>query len=109
MLPTILLPFLAAAAVADAEPPVLDRVAVTPKRMHVGGSVRIRHRLSEPATLIVRVRPGGAALVGAPAGVAETQLSGTKLLPGRHRVTVTAVDRAGNASRRRTATFRVVR
>ncbi len=109
MLSTLLLPLLASAALADVEPPVLDRVAITPARMHVGGSVRIRHRLSEPATLVVRVRPGGAALVAAPAGIGETKLSGTKLLPGRHRVTVTAVDAAGNASRRRSATFRVVR
>jgi hypothetical protein len=34
---------------------------------------------------------------------------GTKLLPGRHRIVVTAIDRAGNASHRRRASFRVVR
>jgi plastocyanin len=65
--------------------------------------VRVRFRLSEPATVTLRVKRGRrvvkSARVQAPAGTRTVTLRGKRLKKGRYRVEIEARDSAGNRSR----------
>jgi hypothetical protein len=121
-------------ATADTAAPVLSDVAVKPGRFRLGSlparlSARagtggtIRFALSEPARAGVRfararagrgfVRVRGALRLDARAGVNRVRFQGRisrrrSLRPGRHRLTITARDAAGNKAVPRRARFTVL-
>jgi hypothetical protein len=114
---------------ADRTPPLLSRLVVTP-RFRLGARLArlsarpvpgsfLRFRLSEAARVTLRfarLRRGryvtvpGAVALSARAGLNRVRFQGRlsrrrSLRPGRYRVTVAAVDAAGNRARARTARF----
>jgi hypothetical protein len=118
----------------DAAAPVLSDVAVRPRRLRPGSRLprliararhggTIRFRLSEPARVRVRfararaggrfVRARGSLRLQAPAGLSRVRFQGRishrrSLPPGRYRLTIVAVDAAGNRAARRRARFTVL-
>jgi hypothetical protein len=92
----------------DTPPPSGDSDAVKPtvrglKTKPLRRGVRVRFRLSEPATVTVRVKRGKrvvkSARVQAPAGARTVTLRGKRLKKGRYKVEIGARDSAGNRSR----------
>jgi hypothetical protein len=92
----------------DTPPPSGDSDAVKPtvrglKAKPLRRGVRVRFRLSEPATVTVRVKRGKrvvkSARVQAPAGARTVTLRGKRLKKGRYKVEIGARDSAGNRSR----------
>jgi hypothetical protein len=86
-------------------PPVVQPRDTTPPRLTRVRVVRrlLRFRLSEPANVKVVVRRGRTLRLARPAGANRVKL---RVRRGRHRVTVTAVDAAGNRSAARRIRFR---
>jgi plastocyanin len=84
---------------ADAVKPTVKRVKLKALRR----AVRVRFRLSEPATVTVRVKRGHKVLkskrVQAGAGTHSVTLRSKKLKKGRYRVEILARDASGNRSR----------
>jgi VCBS repeat protein/FG-GAP repeat protein len=105
---------------ADRRAPVIGRFTLAPRRFAVGPrAATIRYRLSEPATVTLRIqrlrgrRPVGTLRRAGRAGANRVAFSGRigrrALRRGTYRLTATATDPAGNRSRPRTTRFRVVR
>ena len=103
----------------DRTPPVLGPVTLTRTRFAVGRGTRVGYGLSEPATVTLRVqrvgarKPAGTLRRTGRAGANRVGFSGRigrrALRPGRYRLTVHALDTAGNRSATRVARFRIVR
>jgi plastocyanin len=92
----------------DTPPPGATDDSVKPtvrgvKTKTLRGGVRVRFRLSEPATVTLRVKRGRrvvkSARVQAPAGTRTVTLRGKRLKKGRYKVEIEARDSAGNRSR----------
>jgi hypothetical protein len=109
-------------SVPDVTAPVISGVRFKPRKLRVGRRGKLTLTLSEKATLAVSVqkRKGKkyrafANLVRRAAGPGLVKLKigpkvkGKKLRRGRYRLTLRAVDAAGNKSKVRRVTFKVVR
>jgi subtilisin-like proprotein convertase family protein len=104
----------------DSEPPAIAGLTI-PARLRRGRPATIRYRLSEPAAVTLRfervagrrrVRVGTlrrASRAGANRVRFTGRLGGRALRRGAYRLTVTAVDAAGNSSSARRRAFRIVR
>jgi hypothetical protein len=104
----------AVAALADRIRPRLSRIALARRRF--AKRTTLRWRLSEAARITVRIdrlsgrkrRRVRSISRRAAGGVGRLRLSARRLKPGRYRLTLTAVDAAGNRSAPKSIAFRIV-
>lgn len=106
----------------DAVAPVLSRARLSKARLRAGRKATLSFRLSEAAAVTVtvlkqkgrRYRPLSPSLpLAANAGTFRRRFDGKlgsrRLKPGRYKLSLAAVDAAGNAARPTTLAFRIVR